>query len=492
MKRLRIAAGGLVVAMMVVLALAAPCCAQTKAVALEGDSTLSFAICPIVYPVDQAPGDRGYHYIFYGNAFFVNEEGYLLTAAHVLSQLNEAQPYVVLRRATAPPRMLAATVVDVDQEHDVALLRVTPNPFEGKYQVRTLQLVVEIPGRGHAVLAAAVRPSRLRNPQSFDAFSEDRPAGEVLGYEFFQLEKGRAETELLLFGHEVLLGDSGAPVVSAETEGVVGLVEGRWLRPNAAALGAGVKQSSGGVAAVVPIHYAIALLQEHGVSWHSAPGTTLEPAAAGKLIADNSTPVPLSLVAAPYPSQALLGGEVVLDAMVDNRGRVGDIKVVQGGPPFVDKVLSAVRSWSFVPARVNGEGVEARIGIAFRFEQPVSTVGEKPAALDYVKPVADASERGPLPIQRVDADASAISASEGSVILSAQIDAQGHPAAVRIVRDSESLGGAMATGIGQWKFAPGKRDGMNCAATFVAVEIFRGGAVPSHAQGKLKSQILVQ
>ena len=65
------------------------------------DSALSAAICPIVYPVDQTPSAQGYHYLFYGNGFFINEQGYLLTAAHVLSQLHGGQPYVLLRQAEA-------------------------------------------------------------------------------------------------------------------------------------------------------------------------------------------------------------------------------------------------------------------------------------------------------------------------------------------------------------------------------------------------------
>src|SRR5271170_5672870 len=50
------------------------------------DNNLSAAVCPVVYQLDDAPGTRGYHYTFYGNAFFINREGYLLTAAHVLTE----------------------------------------------------------------------------------------------------------------------------------------------------------------------------------------------------------------------------------------------------------------------------------------------------------------------------------------------------------------------------------------------------------------------
>ncbi len=244
--------------------------ANTPAGGSSGDGALSLAICPIVYPLDQSPSERGFHYTFYGNGFFINKEGYLLTAVHVLSQLSDAQPYIVLRLPMAPPRLLKATVIAMDRDHDVALLKATPSPFEGKYQVRFLSLALDKPARAQAVLAAALRPSRLRDPHTFDAFVEDRPAGEVLEYEFSQLDKGDADTELLLFSHEVLLGDSGAPVVSVETQAVVGLIEGRCLRVNAASMAAATKHRSSGVGAAVPIYYAIALLQQQGVAWHAA------------------------------------------------------------------------------------------------------------------------------------------------------------------------------------------------------------------------------
>ena len=270
MKPLRNAVVGLLVALVLLHGPWAVAAEDAKTNPPADDSALSSAICPIVYPLDQSPAERGYHYTFYGNGFFINKEGYLLTAAHVLSQLGDAQPYIVLRLPMAPPRLLKATLVAIDRGHDVALLRATPNPFEGKYQVRFLPLAIDRPARAQAVLAAALRPSRLRDPHTFDAFVEDRPAGEVLQYVFSQLDKGSEATELLLFSHEILLGDSGAPVVSAESQAVVGLVEGRWLRTDAASMAAATRHSAGGVGAAVLIRYAISLLQQQGVAWQAA------------------------------------------------------------------------------------------------------------------------------------------------------------------------------------------------------------------------------
>ena len=44
---------------------------------------------PVVYPDDQAPAARGYRYTFFGNAFFINDQGYLLTVAHVLETFRD-------------------------------------------------------------------------------------------------------------------------------------------------------------------------------------------------------------------------------------------------------------------------------------------------------------------------------------------------------------------------------------------------------------------
>jgi len=439
---------------------------------------LSAAVCPIVYPVDQSPSERGYHYIFYGNAFFINKEGYLITAAHVLNQLHDAQPYILLQLPMAPPRLVKVAVVIADQDHDVAVLQATPNPFEGKYAVNFLRLATRRPAQSHEVLADALRPSRLKNPYTFDALLEDRPAGEVIEYRFTQLDKGRPDTEIFLFNHDVLLGDSGAPVVSSESHEVVGLVEGRWLHGGTMAMVNTLQKQTTGLGAVVPIHYAIALLLQKGISWQGVPQSS---APVGPDVVPSkqfSEPVPLSLVAAPYPAEVFSGGEVVLDALVEGSGKLADIRTVAGENPFLEKALAAVQTWTFLPARSGEKIVETRIGIVFQFPGSLTSV-RTPQEHPYKGPSEVAPERGAQPIVAPEPEILQTKLAEGSVILCEQVDSRGQVDSLEVVRGPESLTPAVAAAAHKWHFEPGRRGGADSDSEVVVVVTFRRSATPA-------------
>ena len=235
----------------------------------SSEASPAAAICPIVYPLDENPSAHGYQYAFHGNAFFINRDGMLITAAHVLHSFrNGGDPYILVQRAEAPPQMLKATVVLEDLAHDVAVLRAMPNPFAGKaYRVSTLAPDATAVSRGESIVVAALRPKR-RQPHSFETELEDHSAANVIDFQNSVLEKGLGDTELVLFNHEVILGQSGAPVLAAGSGEVVAFIEGQWLRP-AAGLVAEMQhgQDAHSVGAAVPIRYALAALREKGIAW---------------------------------------------------------------------------------------------------------------------------------------------------------------------------------------------------------------------------------
>jgi Trypsin-like peptidase domain len=244
------------------------------------EKTLSDAVCPVVYQLDKAPGRRGYHYIFYGNAFFINRDGYLLTAAHVLSEFRDGgQPSILLRLPSAPPRMLKVTVIATDSAHDVAILKATPNPFAGPYSVAALTLAEQKPAIGELVVAQALHPSHLKDPETFELPVAENYTATILDYHSMNLDPhaerevpllpthsldkaDATRTDLFLFSHEVLRGQSGAPVASATTHQIVGIIEGRWLHPAATSATQG---------AAIPIPYAESLLEKNHIHWDTKP-----------------------------------------------------------------------------------------------------------------------------------------------------------------------------------------------------------------------------
>jgi len=247
----------------------------------QGNSTndsASSALCPIVYPDDQTPASRGYHYTFFGNAFFINDEGYLLTVAHVLDTFRDGgQPYILVNRANAPPQLLKVTVIAKDLQHDVAILRATPNPFASRYYVGFVPLASAPAVRGQAVLALSLHPKRVQDAHSFEYEREDSSPGTVLSFETTQLANSDPPADVFLLSHPVEKGQSGSPVLAVDSHAVVGLVEGLWLRGTSLSLAKSAALPTDTPGAAIPIRYAIALLQQHGIAWHTATSASVPP-----------------------------------------------------------------------------------------------------------------------------------------------------------------------------------------------------------------------
>jgi len=435
------------------------------------DAALLASICPVVYPLDQFPTERGYRYFFFGNAFFINEEGYLVTAAHIVKSFRDGgRPYILVGTPGGPRRLQEAELVAEDWEHDVAVLRATPNPFVGQHNVAFMSLTAERPSLGKPVISLSVFPSDLHDSHTSEAPVEIRSQGQVIDYQF-HAESKVADSELLLFNQKVVPGQSGSPVLSADSREVVGIVVGQWLHPTVIhfATTAQPVVTSPGVA--LRIHYAMALLSRQGISWHAAlvPAAPTSPAPQASGF---SPPVPISLVATPYPPQALFGGEVVLDALIDTDGRIAELNVVHGTAPFLEPVLDAVRTWTFSPAQMDGRVVEARIGIVVQFPQSflpkLTARGHK-----YERPSEDSVGHGALPVFTVEPDYPPNTVAEDSVILYDLVNQQGQVASTRVLRDVAPLTAATLAASQQWHFVPGKQAGANTDSAVALVVTFR-------------------
>jgi len=258
------------------VALAVPSCAAAQQPAsAQSDLTLKAAICPIVYPSDETPGNKGVRYTFFGNAFFINSQGYLVTAAHVLETFRDlGQPYILVDRPNSPPQLLKANIIAADWTHDVAVLRATPNPFDGKFRVAFLPLAAKRSSIGDSIVASALHPSNIRSASTYKLPVQDWSSAQVLGFVQTREEQNLPETDLFLFSHEVQKGQSGSPIILTGTREVVGLVDGRWLRTSSFSLpssnGARPVPYAGPLGAAVPVDYLLTLLQKNSVAWSTA------------------------------------------------------------------------------------------------------------------------------------------------------------------------------------------------------------------------------
>jgi protein TonB len=78
----------------------------------------------------------------------------------------------------------------------------------------------------------------------------------------------------------------------------------------------------------------------------------------------------------PYPKPDLSGlphgtkGDVVLDAVIDEHGKIAQLTLLKGlGSPIDESVIATVQSWSYTPAMKNGVPVTSEQELHFHYER---------------------------------------------------------------------------------------------------------------------------
>ena len=64
-------------------------------------------------------------------------------------------------------------------------------------------------------------------------------------------------------------------------------------------------------------------------------------------------------------------GVVILDAIVDDRGRIQSLKVLRGHPLLAKAAIDAVQQWEYEPLKLNGTATpfELTVSLWFHFEE---------------------------------------------------------------------------------------------------------------------------
>jgi general secretion pathway protein A len=71
-----------------------------------------------------------------------------------------------------------------------------------------------------------------------------------------------------------------------------------------------------------------------------------------------------------YPSVARstnVSGSVLIDAVVDETGKIGDMRVLSGNPVLRQAAMESLRMWKYEPARLNGQPTLAHVQVRMNF-----------------------------------------------------------------------------------------------------------------------------
>jgi len=173
--------------------------------------------------------------------------------------------------------------------------------------------------------------------------------------------------------------------------------------------------------------------------------------------------IPAKLVKAisPLPPHNAVAGTCVLaDVAVDARGKVGEIKILQGLGPFNDSATRAIKQWQFSPASLNGKPAASRVGILTVFRPPAfGNEGLGGASFGYKQPTPPKNNHPPLPLSITDPGYPQSARTAGVVIIDVPIDKNGNPLTMLTVQDVPQFTDVARAAIQSWKFMPAMESG---------------------------------
>jgi len=227
------------------------------------------ALAPgVVQLLAVGPGELGKNRACAATGLLINEQGYLVTNAHVVVDLGRCLAKTpgtkILAKFPAPGSSTAQAVpcdlVGSDEVHDLAVLKMERPIFTDAYGK---QEFARLDPRDLAEGTSAV----VSGHPAF-AWQPAAQATKVIRRESQRLAEGNPEpTEVLDLDITLPPGSSGSPVCRAEDQGVIGIVVSK-------------NPSQPTHTLAVSVRYAVALLNSHGVKWY--------PAADGQLPAGHS------------------------------------------------------------------------------------------------------------------------------------------------------------------------------------------------------------
>jgi len=156
------------------------------------------------------------------------------------------------------------------------------------------------------------------------------------------------------------------------------------------------------------------------------------------------------------PQDAVMNALVILEGVVNETGRLTNVQVIQGAPPFIQPSLDAVKDWEFTPA-----ARPERQSVTFLYRAR-TVLPAQPYEFNVQTRCCA------LPTHIVDPGYPVNSIGEGSVILQVRINTGGSVQQVRVVRPEPSLTEAAVNAVRKWRFATDRP-----ATAIVAISFLR-------------------
>jgi len=174
------------------------------------------------------------------------------------------------------------------------------------------------------------------------------------------------------------------------------------------------------------------------------------------------------------PYNAVSGTSVLADVPVDARGRIGEIKILQGLGPFNDSATRAIKQWQFSPASLNGQAKASRVGVLTIFRPPaLGNVGGGGPSLGYKQPTPPKNNHPPMPLAITDPGYPQSATTEGVVIIDVPIDKNGNPLTMLTIQDVPQFTDVARAAIQSWKFMPAMESGQPVVGMLIVAVSFR-------------------
>jgi len=193
--------------------------------------------------------------------------------------------------------------------------------------------------------------------------------------------------------------------------------------------------------------------------------------------------IPPVLVAAgdiPYPFASVASGIVTLTVNLNAAGQFQNVQVLRDIPSLTDPAVTAIKHWTFAPAKLDGNLVASSLNVSVVFNPAV--LQTKALALPAVQPAPPSIPQGYLP-----AELSAVSfatyppnsVATGAVVLDVVVGESDQIRRVSTIRDIPTLTSPAIAAVNGWSFNSATFQGKAINSNVIIAFVFRSPNVSS-------------